>query len=200
MKNTLSRKISRLALRFAAARALKDDRGVAAVEFAILLPIMILMNLALVEVTEGVRLDRKVNQLARTLADLTSQEKSVTGVNLSNYKDISKAVLAPYNPAIVKVRITSIIVRPNLTNCVNWSWASGMTAHPADAAAPNFPATLYDASAPSWQSVIMAEVQYLYAPATHHVIGSINLGERTFMRPRISDRVVLTGTLANCGI
>lgn len=51
----------------------KDERGIAAVEFALLLPLMLMIYLGLVELSRGLRASQKVQYVASTLADLTGQ-------------------------------------------------------------------------------------------------------------------------------
>ena len=51
----------------------QDCRGVAAIEFAMIVPIMLVMFFGTVEFSSGVAVDRKVTLMARTLSDLTSQ-------------------------------------------------------------------------------------------------------------------------------
>jgi Flp pilus assembly protein TadG len=55
-----------------------DCRGLAATEFAFIVPLMLVMFFGTVEFSSGVAVDRKVSLMARTLADLTSQNTSVT--------------------------------------------------------------------------------------------------------------------------
>ena len=55
-------------------RGLLDDRsGLAAVEFAMVFPIMVVMFFGVVEFSAAIAVDRKATQVARTLSDLTSQ-------------------------------------------------------------------------------------------------------------------------------
>ena len=55
-----------------------DSRGLAAVEFAMIVPLMLVLFFGTVEFSSGVAVDRKVTMMARTLSDLTSQNISVT--------------------------------------------------------------------------------------------------------------------------
>ena len=54
-----------------------DRRGIAAIEFAVIVPLMLVMFFGTVEFSSGVAVDRKVTLMARTLSDLTSQSPSV---------------------------------------------------------------------------------------------------------------------------
>src|SRR5262249_34725949 len=64
----LNRRLSRKLRRFA-----RDKRGISAVEFAMLLPLMVTLYLGGVEVSQAVAIDRKVTLIARTVADLVAQ-------------------------------------------------------------------------------------------------------------------------------
>src|SRR5215207_9421501 len=69
------RTLRRLALRLQRFVPARD--GVAAVEFAMVLPVMVLMYLGMTELTFAMNTDRKITLLSRTLADLTGRATSV---------------------------------------------------------------------------------------------------------------------------
>lgn len=79
------------------ARALRRDRsGVAAIEFAMILPIMLVAFFGTVEVCAAVAIDRKVTLIARTLSDLTSQAAaSVDSTYLQNVFTASISIITP---------------------------------------------------------------------------------------------------------
>ncbi len=51
-----------------------DDRGMAAVEFALILPLMLVIYMGLVELSRGMRTSQRLDLVAHTLADLTAQK------------------------------------------------------------------------------------------------------------------------------
>ena len=59
----------------------RDQRGVSAVEFAMLLPLMVTLYLGAVEISQGVAIHRKVTLTARTVADLASQVTSINNAD-----------------------------------------------------------------------------------------------------------------------
>ena len=61
-----------------------DQRGVSAVEFAMLLPLMLTLYLGAVEISQGVGIDRKVTLTSRTVADLASQVSSISNADMTN--------------------------------------------------------------------------------------------------------------------
>ena len=62
-----------------------DCRGIAATEFAVIVPIMLVMFFGTVEFSSGVAVDRKVTLMARTLSDLTSQSTTVADTDMTNF-------------------------------------------------------------------------------------------------------------------
>ncbi len=55
-------------------RGILDNRGIAAVEFALILPLMVVIFLGLVELLGGIRTGQRIDLVAHTLADLTAQK------------------------------------------------------------------------------------------------------------------------------
>ena len=62
-----------------------DCRGIAATEFAMIVPIMLVMFFGVVEFSSGVAVDRKVTLIARTVSDLTSQSTTVADTDMTNF-------------------------------------------------------------------------------------------------------------------
>jgi Flp pilus assembly protein TadG len=55
-----------------------DNSGIAAVEFAMVVPLMLVLFFGTVEFSSALAIDRKVTIMSRTLSDLTSQNISIT--------------------------------------------------------------------------------------------------------------------------
>jgi Flp pilus assembly protein TadG len=96
-----------------AANLIGDCRGIAATEFAVIVPIMLVMFFGMVEFSSGVAVDRKVTLMARTLSDLTSQSVSVANSDLSNFFAASAAIMTPYSATPTKAVISELFVDPN---------------------------------------------------------------------------------------
>src|SRR6185312_4981671 len=71
--------------RLTAREFLADGRGLAATEFAVVVPLMLVMFFGTVEFSSAVAIDRKVTLMARTLSDLTSQSTSVADTDMTNF-------------------------------------------------------------------------------------------------------------------
>src|SRR3977135_2042238 len=90
----------------------RDNSGIAATEFAVIVPIMLVMFFGTVEFSSGVAVDRKVTLMARTLSDLTSQSTSVGDTDMTNFFAASAAIMTPYSSTPTKSRITELYFVP----------------------------------------------------------------------------------------
>lgn len=185
-----SRILAHLA-RFRIARA-----GVAAVEFALILPFMVLIYLGMVEVTFGVNVDRKVTILSRTIGDLTGRVQNVNDADLETIFGASLSVIAPFDSDGVRMRLSSVNIRDNNGEPearVCWSDGRNMSAR-----APNEVIPVPDGFNTPGTSFILAEVEKLYTPMFGHALtGSINLTERTPWPVRNVSEVARSGV--SCG-
>lgn len=103
---------------------LKDQRGVGAVEFAIIAPILISLYITCFELTIGLSVSKRVTKATGTVADLVTQQTSVTKAYLATMVDVSKAIFVPYNTSTtsIKLKITGITIDAAQTPKVAWSW------------------------------------------------------------------------------
>jgi Flp pilus assembly protein TadG len=177
--------ISRIGLsqRFAGFR--RDERGVSAVEFAMLLPLMITLYLGTVEISQGVGIDRKVTLTTRTVADLASQVSSINNSDMTNLLNASSAVISPYDVTKLKVTVSLVTIDANGQAKVTWSDTFQGTKR-AVGSTVTLPAALNVANT----SLIWSEVAYNYTPTIGYVVtGTLNLSDQIYMRPRLSDTV-----------
>jgi Flp pilus assembly protein TadG len=175
---------------------LADERGVAAVEFALLLPVMLTMYLGSVEVSQGLSADRKVVLLARTLGDLTTQKSAVSTSTMDTVSAAGSVVLSPLKVNVALMRVTSVAISAPSSGVVNdatvcWTYVKG-TWSPAFAVGQQLDVTTVPTTLRTdiGSSVVLAEVQYPYKPVIGYVVtGQLQLSERIFMRPRVSSYV-----------
>ncbi|MFL9825504.1 TadE/TadG family type IV pilus assembly protein [Rhodoplanes sp. SY1] len=171
----------------------EDQNGVSAVEFALLLPVMLTLYLGSVEVTSAVSIDRKVTLVSRTVADLVARTKTVTNADLTDVLNASKAVAAPYPSAPLKVRVSSVTIDTAKKAKVTWSSHLNWEARaPGEDVTSQIPQALRDpcATAASPCTVVWGEATYTYTPMVGHVItGELTLSDRIFMKPRLGNEV-----------
>ena len=96
--------------------------GIAATEFAFIVPIMLVLFFGTVEFSSGIAVDRKVTLMARTLADLTSQSVSVANGDLTDFFNASNGIMTPYDGTPTKATISELFVDPKTLQArVQWS-------------------------------------------------------------------------------
>ncbi|MCP8938132.1 pilus assembly protein [Alsobacter sp. SYSU M60028] len=165
----------------------RDRRGVAAVEFALILPILLTLYVGTVETTQLLTADRRVTLLGATLADLASQASKVKDADLAGMVAAGSAVLSPLPAGATRVRLTSISISgtgSTATATVCWSYASNWTTY---ARGTVLDTTLVPAAmrAQSNVSFILSQVEYPYTPPIAVLLtGSFVLRSGQLMNPR----------------
>lgn len=184
--------------------------GVAAVEFAMILPVMVTLLVGMSQVTLGVNMDRKLTLLSRAVADLTSRTGptsvigTITTSDMSNVFSAASAIMRPYDATAVQMVVSSILVTqvgPLYVGTVAWSCgknaASGVTATQSDptklqqrlvgstyTVPPGFQSS-------STKSFILAETLLPYTPVFGYTAtGTIYLHETTPWPVRDTDVIV----------
>jgi Flp pilus assembly protein TadG len=181
---SMSRRLLRL--KRAARDFLRDKTGIAAVEFAFILPLMLVLFFGTVEFSQGVAVDRKVTIMARTLADLTSQNTSVTSTQLTNFFKASTAIMTPYSAQPLNSTVSELYVDPStLAARVQWSVGS---APRTVSSTVTIPSQLQIGGT----YLIFSEISYQYVPTVGYVMAKsgINLTDVAYTRPRQSTCVL----------
>jgi Flp pilus assembly protein TadG len=198
---------SKLKMWFRARRSIPDligDRSaVAAIEFALIVPIMLVMFFGTVEMSSGVAVDRKVTLVARTLSDLTSQATSVADTDMTNFFTASGAILTPYSPTPTHAKLSELYVDPSTLQArVQWSKSatldsSGNVTLAAGRAVSSIVA-IPSQLAVAGTYLIFSEVSYLYTPTVGYVMGhaGVNLSDVAYTRPRQSTCVFYSPAIA----
>jgi Flp pilus assembly protein TadG len=178
---------------------LRDCSGIAATEFAIIVPLMLVMFFGTVEFSSGVAVDRKVTLIARTLSDLTSQGLTATDCTLSNSFVAATSILYPYPAPPSASTITELLVDPTTLQAkVQWSRSATINAAGTvvlgTGHALNTVIAIPPALAVAGTYLIWSEVSYLYKPTVGYVMSTngITLSDVAYTRPRQSSSVPYT--------
>lgn len=183
IKTRLQSLVERLGSRIASLAG--NQHGVAAVEFAMLLPLMLTLWLGTTEISSGIAANRKVTLTARTLADLTSQVTGLSTSDMTNSLNAAAAVIAPYSAGNMKATVSSVSIDANNKATIAWSVTKNGTTH-AVGSSVTLPSALLIAST----CLIWSEVQYSYKPTIGYVVtGTLQLKDQIYMRPRLSNCV-----------
>jgi Flp pilus assembly protein TadG len=162
---------------------IREKRGVAAVEFALIAPVIVLLFFGLIELCQGMNAKQRVEYVASTTSDLVAQSTNMTPTAVNNVFGAAGAILFPYPAGSnVTIVISSLVengTTPNSAKVV-WSKTKNGTARPVDSTL-TIPAGVITPGG----SVIYAEVSYSFTSLTHYVIGnSVTMTSKFFSRPR----------------
>jgi Flp pilus assembly protein TadG len=170
--------------------------GVSAVEFAVILPVMLVIYAGCGELTTALVLDRKVSRAASTISDLVAQQTSVSTTLMSGIFDATTAILEPYDSSVAKVVIVVVDVTSS-GQTVAWSKARHDTAATAGAAPPTgltVPSTI----ATVGDEVVVGRVTYSYSSPFASFMQSItgsatyNLSHTFYLKPRQGTTIAFT--------
>ena len=161
-------------------RFYRAKSGVAALEFAIILPLVLLGFVGASEVSSAVQVSQKVSQTASTVADLVAQATTISNADETNIFSAANAIIFPYPSAGEGIVISSIADNGGGVGRVLWSDAQNGTPR-----AVGSTLTLPAGVVITGGSVILAEIRYSYTPSTSYVItGAIQMGSQFYSRPR----------------
>ena len=187
--------------------------GVAAVEFALMVPAMMTVWVGMVVATDALTADKKVTILTRTLADMTTQMQAVSQADLDSIFNATEAVLWPQPADQMGMRVTSLEIDGSGKVFVDWSALPSNTALRGDFVAlarcsvyTGLPAGLKV----NRTSIVVAEVKMRYQASVATALvdqlfkgtaisGTMPLGDKLYMRPRQANKVAFNPPPAgNC--
>lgn len=189
-----------LGLRLVLRRLAVETRAGSAVEFAIILPFMLLVFLGTYDLCNGIAADRKVTITARTLSDLIAQATQVKSSDVTNSFTAASYVMMPFGGAPVQtvseVKIDATTTPTKAT--IQWSQSSSGTGRPTNQAV-TVPTGLVTSGSVTY--LIWSEVSYTYQPFVSYVFKSaFALTDQFYARPRQSPCVFYNpvGTPTQC--
>ena len=186
-----------------------DRSGLAAVEFAMVFPIMVALYYGVVEYSSAISVDRKATQVARTLSDLTSQSQTVGDADLKSFGQAAKAIMTPYPGAPLVSYITEVYIDSSSGAArVQWSkelvidGAGNVTIAGTPPHTPGSTVTLPSTlSVAKGTFVVWSEVRYTYTPAIGYMLAKTGITFRdvSYTRPRLVLCVTYpTAGFSNC--
>ncbi len=173
-----------------------DVRGVAATEFAVVVPFMLVLYIGGVELGNGLAMNVKVTATAHSVADMISQNTQLTAARMSSILSASSAIMAPYAVKDAERRFLDddhglrSLDRQQGNATVQWSQSTsssgarpvGQTMTLSSFTAPN-PNNPSNANI----SLILSEVSYAYTPNLGYTIaGTVTLSDSYYLFPRCS--------------
>jgi Flp pilus assembly protein TadG len=163
----------------------RSQSGVAAIEFALIIPVMLTTFFGVSEIANYILAARKVSNVASSAADLIAQDTLVTTPEMDDIMGALNVIMHPFDTSNATVRITSVIADENTGNTtVHWSDALN-TAPRTPGASVTIPNILANG-----QSVIMAEVTFRYQTLFgEYLTDGMTVTDTFYLKPRRSTKV-----------
>lgn len=175
-------------------RLFHAEQGLAAVEFALALPLLIILTFGALEVTLYVLITQKLERVSLTLSDLVTQSNSVTTAQLDQIIPSAGQVMLPYKFSTDGYAIISSITKTG-TNppVINWQYKSTGTAQISNFGIAGGNATMpANFTMVDKDTVIVTEVFYNYKPVLFGIIyNSGQMYRYSIFKPRIGNLTVL---------
>lgn len=185
------RGLLRLGQRFAGAR-----EAVAAVEFALVLPIMLLMYIGSVELSQAFSVDQRVITIAGTVGDLVARTRDSIKQNstLQDYFTAAQAIIAPYPTTDLTQVVSFVSVDSSGNTNVQWSvgynGGSPQTAGQPYSGPHPIPPAMLNISKGKW--VIVSEASYPFLPMLGMFFTTpFSLYHQNFYLPRYGAAITL---------
>jgi Flp pilus assembly protein TadG len=86
----------------------RDRRGVAAVEFAIIAPLLLTLYFVTMEIAQAIETNKKIGRVASMVADLVTQQDKVEPGTIDAIMEIGGAILQPYNRSRPTIEVTAV--------------------------------------------------------------------------------------------
>ncbi len=162
--------------------------GLAAVEFALIAPVMIVMFYGGVELTSAADCNARVSRVASTTADLVAQSTAVSSTDTSNIFNAAFAILYPYASASAKIVVSSLVDDGKGGATVAWSDATSNATPMTKGATVTVPTGLITSG--SGGSVILSQITYTFVPSISYFTGgSLTFTQTFYAKPRRSATV-----------
>ncbi|MCA0000652.1 MULTISPECIES: TadE/TadG family type IV pilus assembly protein [unclassified Mesorhizobium] len=178
---------------------IRDRRGIAAVEFALIVPILLIMYFITMEASQAIETSKKVSRIGSMVADLVTQQPTIVKADLDAIMKIGTSTLQPYNRSKPDITITAIQVTTDTPPRVNVVWSRKVVngAYSIGTALPattTVPATLRVAgtflirveSKLGYKPIITWSADSSQTAGLTTVFNNISMGETYYLRPRRS--------------
>jgi len=181
----------------------RAEDGIAYLEFALVLPVLLTLFMGAIEVTRYVLITQKTQKVAMTVADVVAQAQTISTGNLANIVDAASQIMQPYtfgNNGYVIISSVTQTGAPTVSNPpkVSWQYTGGGTMSPAPSSkigttggTATLPNTL---PLNAGDNIITAEVYYNYTPmiATNGILGNNLIYQVGLYKPRLGSLSTLS--------
>lgn len=161
-----------------------DDRGASAVEFGLVLPVLVVLYAVGFEICEAATVKRKLTDTTVQLANVASQYTKVSKSDISTIMNASSETMTPYSNSTLSIVLSEISVDNKGTSTVTWSEAyhNGTPFQGTPLTTPpTAPASFQTANS----SYLIVQSSFAYTPViAGNFVQPMTLTDTSFMLPR----------------
>lgn len=164
----------------------KDEKGIAAIELAFVLPVMVTFIFASWELSMVYLVKKRTDHAATVLADLTTQTSTISSATYNGYVEAVEAVMYPFNEHTLKLHVIGVTVDKNKKLKLAWERKTGggtglnVNTLPAGLRLPD---SFY----------VISETEVAYKPSfVSGMVGTIDLKDNAIMVPRLTTSIAST--------
>lgn len=159
----------------------RESRGMAAVEFALVFPVMLIVLFGGFELSQVLQANRRATNVASTASDLVAQATVITNADRDDIFNAASAIMAPFGTGPLTIIVTSI---SNNAGTLAVDWSDALHAQPRS----TVPSTLAGLGiVPPGSTIIMAETGYTYtSPIGKFFTSGVSMSDVFYDRPRRS--------------
>jgi Flp pilus assembly protein TadG len=163
-------------------RGAANQEGAAAIEFALVFPVLFLLHMGAAEALEAYQAQRSVAHIAAAMADIVGQSRSVTSADLDDVLSASVTMIYPFPNVDLQQRVSSLSANASGTVSTDWTVKKNYTASDT----PSVPSGYLGAN----ESVIVTDVIYDYKPTFGMFMPkTVRFTHHAYVRPRLSQKV-----------
>lgn len=168
----------------------RNEKGAAAVEFALILPFLLVLFMGSIEASSLITVDRRVTIISGTVGDLVARtDGTLTSSQLTDFFKASQGIIFPYSTTGLKQVVSLISVTSAGVAKVKWSCAyNGGTKRTVNASY-TLPSKMNElARTNGW--IVASEVYYSYKPVLGYVFkNALALNNYSFYLPRYEEEI-----------
>jgi Flp pilus assembly protein TadG len=165
----------------------RDRRGLAALEFALIAPMMVMVLFGSIELTELLATNRRTENTASSIADVVSRDTVITDDELTDLWSAASALMFPNSATPMQMRVSSVNIISATEARVLWSDGYNGYAPRVPDSTVTMPAGMMIPGT----SVILSETSYHYEPPIGVFLNlAFDLNHKEYRRPRVADPVV----------
>jgi hypothetical protein len=170
-------------------KLIRDARGVAAIEMAFIFPVMVILYLGLIDVTNFLQVNRRVTLTASTLADLVTQaDSTITTADIDGIFESARAIFEPMAVEGISLNLWDFRMQDGAPTKI-WEYTNGTSCGAEPTGGDDMESLMEDGN-----DIVVARVCYQQDAIIGTMFGAstIELDDELMLRPRQSTTLECT--------